>query len=534
VKAYYNRDNSGAVESMTSINGNVNIALLKDVPAQAKLACVPSQVVGTIRCEADISDKHGNPSGTAAMGNTLQFEALTSDGQLVVGNVYDSTKHWLSEGRYQMSVPLTTQGVWTVRLFFKTANGADVSAEFEVNVEAGAVVPSNSMFTCPATVFTSGAVKCVLQLRDQYKNDVKATNTHISDLITDVSIVPETNVFYKTIRDDQTGQIKVMIEAPATEAQLSVAVQSIASFARFGTTKSISVEQAAISPEQSKAYCSSSGTVGTMISCIVEPVTIQGVKVQSDTFGSMLDLNPGTTANVSAFEYKGQGVYFATFSPNYATTANVRISMVQGTTKQSLQTTPEGETSSIQVAIQHGEADMRHSYMSCRPVSLVATELKTSLVAGDTVQCSVFLSDSFKNSVTDSMVANFLELRAYDDLGKTKGFAQFKYGSNNEFVATMLVTTSGNLHFHSTLSYSNDPDQYASVTRVVYPGKQKMILLKMFLFCFCFVCVDVSEQWLFCFLNFHVQVKPMLDVPNLCAPRNWTFLHCHRLIVTSF
>jgi hypothetical protein len=111
--------------------------------------------------------------------------------------------------------------------------------------------------------------------------------------------------------------------------------------------------------------------------------------------------------------------------------------------------------------------------------------LKTSLVAGDTVQCSVFLSDSFKNSVTDSMVANFLELRAYDDLGKTKGFAQFKYGSNNEFVATMLVTTSGNLHFNSTLSYSNDPDQYASVTRVVYPGKQKMILLKMFLFLFC-------------------------------------------------
>ena len=476
IRAFYNADGSADINTMTSmyagsINNDIGIVLSKDVPTNAKLACVPSQSVGTIRCEVDVVDQYGNPSGSISMGNILSFEASDSTtGAIVRGSIYNSEKDWLNEGRYALYVDLTRASKWSLKVSFRKSDGTIVFAEYDVEVTAGNVDPSKSWFKCADSVFTSGTLGCRLHFADKYKNSIRADNSHVSNLMATVGSSSNTPLFYKMYLEESSGAVVVSIQAPAVEAVLSVDVKNTTTFTLFGGIRSISVQQAKISESYSQAYCSLAGIVGDMITCYVQPKTIQNVPVVDENFGSMLSMDASVTANKTAFVYKGNGLYFATFSPRYAARVDIDIGMSQiGSDRMRL------HEAKIHVDVTHGPADLSRSQMQCRPA---VRGSGGNLVAGDAVECSMSVFDSYSNPVTNSSLANYLELRAYDQFGVRQGFTGFKWSKRNVFSATMTVRTAGVLAFNATLLYDVSLSQTASVERNIQAGATDTTLSK--------------------------------------------------------
>ena len=155
-------------------------------------------------------------------------------------------------------------------------------------------------------------------------------------------------------------------------------------------------------------------------------------------------------------------LYFATFSPRYAARVSIELGMSHaGEGKMRL------HTSDIHVDVSHGAADLARSSMLCRP----AVRGLTTLIAGDAVECQISVFDGFSNPVTNSSLANFLELRAYDARGIRQGFTGFTWATQNIFHAIMTVRAAGLLQFNATLSYSSAAAYHAvSVERQVESG----------------------------------------------------------------
>ena len=496
VSAYYN-GNSGDpsdTSSMTKMNGNVVLSLMEDTPHSAKLACTPFQSVGIVRCEVDVSDQFGNPSGTSAMGNILELEAQDiQTGTLIRGEEYSAAGDFLKQGRYTVRFNIfTSEHPWTLRLSFKRTDETNVLAEHTIILTPGPVATDQCSFSCPESVFTGGVVGCVVHLKDKHGNLVLPTNKLASSLVATVTGFDPLFYGFDQGTDDT---IVLLIKAPDSVSILSVHVRDTTSLERLVREDSlditllpssnrtdplhdlhqIQVLQVAISPDFSEAYCTSNGVVGEMIQCSVFPRTVNNDPVTDPNFGSMLSLRLSSEANVTDFLYAGSGKYTAMFSARFSSTnqlgTEINIDLLRSGNAPPLSLHSE----KIHVQVTYGAADLSNSLLMCSRQEGGSF----GIIAGDWIRCLISVHDSFYNPVNNRSLENSLELRAYDQEGQPLGFTSFvqaqsqgaavretttttttttvaaeaSNANQNLFEAFVQVTTSGYVNLDATLSY---------------------------------------------------------------------------------